>query len=125
MRILILTVLFSASLVYDAGTAFGGQASYYTEESVRREGNSGVMANGEVFDEDAFTCAMWDKPFGTLVRVTNIENGRSVVVELTDRGPAKRLVKKGRIIDLSKAAFERIAGLRDGLVPVRVEEVEK
>ena len=97
-------------------------ASYYTYESCVREGTSGVWtASGERFDEDALTAAMWGVPFGTYVKVTNLANNKSVIVRINDRGPAKRLVKKGRVIDLSKGAFEKIADLRMGVIKVRVE----
>jgi rare lipoprotein A len=74
----------------------------------------------EEFDDGEITAAMWGVPFGTLVKVTNLDSGKSVVVRVNDRGPAKRLVRGGRIIDLTKEAFSRIAPLRKGLVPVEV-----
>jgi rare lipoprotein A len=83
------------------------------------------MANGRKFDPDKMTAASWFYPFGTRVRVTvnspNFEP-RSVVVTITDRGPARRLVQQqGRVIDLGKAAFEKIAPPDLGLVTVVVE----
>lgn len=75
------------------------------------------MANGQPFDPDALTAAVWDVPFGTQLQVTAVPSGRSVVVEVTDRGPARRL---GRCIDLSRAAFEAIADLGQGLAEVVV-----
>lgn len=100
-----------------------GTASYYTYESCVREGTSGVWtASGERFNENDLTAAMWDVPFGTRVKVTNLRNGKSIVVKINDRGPARRLVKKGRIIDLSKGAFLAINGnLKAGIIPVKVE----
>jgi rare lipoprotein A len=80
-----------------AGQASCGVASYYGAES------AGVMANGQRFNPNALTAAMWSVPFGTRYRVTF--GGRSVVVTITDRGPDKRL---GRIIDLSRAAARSI-----------------
>jgi len=104
-----------------------GEASWYSVESCKREGTwakyGGLMANGRIFDDTKLTCAMWGVPFGSRFRVTNVSNGRSVIVEVTDRGPAKRLVKKGRIIDLSKGAFAEIANLRQGIIQVKIEEV--
>jgi len=96
---------------------YKGVASWYS----RRD--SGVLkttANMEIFNDNDFTCAMWDVPFGTKLRITNLENGRSVVVRVNDRGPAKRLVRRGRIVDLSKKAFSKIAPLHKGLVKVEV-----
>lgn len=74
----------------------------------------------EIYDHNQLTCAMWDIPFGTILKVTNLTNSKSVVVRVNDRGPAKRLVKRGRIVDLSKRAFSQIAPLEEGLVKVKV-----
>jgi len=84
-----------------------------------REGTSGIMANGKRLDDQAFTCASWDYPFGTRLRVESA--GRSVIVVVTDRGPAKRLYRQGRIIDLSKAAFSELGSLKAGILSVTVE----
>jgi rare lipoprotein A len=72
----------------------------------------------EIFDDSQLTCAMWDLPFNTILKVTNLENGRSVLVRVNDRGPARRL---NRPIDLTKEAFSRIAELDKGLTDVSVE----
>jgi len=101
-----------------------GQASWYSVESCKREGTSGIMANGEVLDDNKLICAIWGIPFGTRIRVVNASNSKSVVVRVADRGPAKRLVKRGRIIDLSKGAFGQIADLKQGLIQVRIEILE-
>lgn len=101
-----------------------GFASWYSEESCRREFGKkwdGRMANNEIFDENAYTAAIWNYPFGTILKVTNLDNNLSVQVVVKDRGPAKKLVKRGRIIDLSKSAFAKIADLREGLVKVKIE----
>ena len=103
-------------------TARADTASYYTYESCVREGTSGVWtASGERFNHDDLTAAMWGVKFGTRVKVTNIDNGKSVIVRINDRGPSKKLVKKGRIIDLSKGAFKSIANLKRGIINVKVE----
>jgi len=62
-------------------------------------------------------------PLGTVVRVTNLKNGRTVMLRVIDRGPYGRNVRKGAIIDVSKGAAQRLRFLRDGLVFVRVEVV--
>ncbi len=98
--------------------ALTGVASWYSKES---PGIRPTTANMEIFDDTALTCAMWDAPFNQRIRVTNLENGQSVVVRVNDRGPHKRLVRQGRIIDLSKRAFQEIAGLKQGLVRVKLE----
>ncbi|MEM4134431.1 MAG: septal ring lytic transglycosylase RlpA family protein [Candidatus Micrarchaeia archaeon] len=76
-------------------------------------------ANGEVFSPYKFTCATRNYPFGTLLRVVNIRNGKDVIVRVNDRGPADWL--PSRIIDLTKTAFEQIEDLEKGLTFVRVE----
>lgn len=75
------------------------------------------MANGQPFNPRALTCASWHHPFGTQLRVANPATGRSVIVTVTDRGPHRRL---NRAIDLSQAAFARIADPKLGLVQVRI-----
>lgn len=79
------------------------------------------MANGKAFNPDHLTAASWFYPLGTKVRVTRGNNPRrSVVVTITDRGPAWSLVRDGRLIDLSHAAFRQLAGPEKGLVEVRI-----
>lgn len=81
------------------------------------------MANGKPFDPKKLTAASWKFKLGTKVLVTS--GDRQVVVTITDRGPNKRLVKQGRIIDLSRAAFLQLGDLRAGLLPVTVSELPK
>ena len=86
------------------------------------------MANGKPFNPDKLTAASWFYPLGTRVRVTirSPEIGqRSVMVTITDRGPAKRLVEQGRVIDLGFAAFQKLAEPDLGLVEVTVEPVQQ
>ena len=104
-----------------------GYASWYSVESCLKESGQFIMANGEVLNDDKFTCASWQFPFGTILRITNVHTGRYCLARVTDRGPAKRLVRKGRIIDLSKRAFSEllVAGetLDKGLLKVKVERI--
>ncbi|MFI8745388.1 septal ring lytic transglycosylase RlpA family protein [Pseudomonas sp. NPDC077186] len=97
------------------GATETGKASYYGDRHHGRK-----TASGERFDQHALTAAHRSLPFGTRVRVTNLSNERSVVVRINDRGPFVR----GRIIDVSRAAAERLGMLRAGVVPVRVEQLE-
>jgi rare lipoprotein A len=110
-------VCMMASSVY----AFETEASYYTVASCLREGTSGICANGEKLNDKALTCASWDFKFNTLLKVTNIENGKSVIVRVNDRGPNKRLYRGGRRIDLSLAAMRKITS--GGLCRVSVERI--
>lgn len=97
------------------GYAQTGEASFYGAKHQGRR-----TASGEIFDASDDTAAHRRLPFGTKVRVTNLENGRSVVVEVNDRGP----FVKGRVIDLSRSAFSKIASLSEGTVPVRLQVVD-
>ena len=102
-------------------------ASWYSVQSIKDEGtyktSKGVMSNGKLFDENAFTCASCDFPLKTKLRVTNIKAPKkSIIVEVTDR-TNKRF--KGKRIDLAKSAFEKLSGgrLDKGLLQVRVERI--
>lgn len=94
-----------------------GVASWYSETD---PGINRHTANGEVFEDTALTCASWNFPFGTYLQVTNSANGKSVICRVNDRGPAKRL---HRLIDLTKAAFRKIADAKRGLIRVSVTPV--
>ncbi|MCU1715626.1 septal ring lytic transglycosylase RlpA family protein [Pseudomonas sp. 5P_3.1_Bac2] len=91
-----------------------GMASYY---GARHHGNK--TASGEPFNQYALTAAHRSLPFGSKVKVTNLGNGKSVVVRINDRGPHTR----GRIIDLSYQAAKDLAMLRDGVARVRVQQL--
>jgi len=78
------------------------------------------MANSQRFNPDKLTAASWFFDLGTKVVVTHAN--RSVVVEITDRGPAKHLVNEGRKIDLSRAAFVKLADPDLGLIDVTIKK---
>lgn len=88
-----------------------GEASYYAHKFHGRK-----TASGERFDNNAMTAAHRTLPFGTKVRVTNSNNGKSVVVRINDRGP----FIKGRIVDLSRESARRIGMIGPGIAPVTV-----
>lgn len=101
------------------------EASFYTKASAMREGTSGVFtANGERFNEAAQTCAHPSKPFGTLLKVTNLKTGTWFECRVNDRGPAMFLVKRGRKLDMTPKGFD-LLGLdrRVGVARVKVQEV--
>lgn len=79
-----------------------------------------TTANGEIFDTNKFTAAHKTLPFGTMVKVTNLENGSTTTVRINDRGP----FIPGRIIDLSRAAATAIDMTGKGVARVRLEELE-
>ena len=74
-------------------------------------------ASGEKFDQNKLTAAHRNLPLGSEVRVTNLDNGKSVTVAINDRGP----YAKGRVIDLSRAAARKLDMVDDGVVKVRIE----
>ena len=84
-----------------------------------------TSASGERFDERKLVGAHRTLPFGSVVRVTNVRNGRSVTVRIIDRGPYGQNYREGTIIDVSRAAAHRLRMLRDGQVPVRVEVLKR
>jgi rare lipoprotein A len=95
-----------------------GLASYYGPGFHGEE-----TASGEIFDQRKMTAAHRTLPLGTVVRVTNLENGRRVELRVTDRGPYGRNYRKGTIIDVSKGAARRLGFIQDGLVRVRIEVI--
>ncbi|MEE4209172.1 MAG: septal ring lytic transglycosylase RlpA family protein [Parvularcula sp.] len=89
-----------------------GIASFY---AASLDGNR--TANGETYDHGALTAAHKTLPFGTKLKVTNLENGKSVIVTVNDRGP----YAKGRILDLSGAAARALGMIETGTARIRAE----
>jgi rare lipoprotein A len=121
-RLLALCILFSFIVaacgsnpkprIYRIPSGATGMASWYGPGF---QGN--LTANGERYDMNGISAAHKTLPFGTVVRVTNLNNGRSIDVRINDRGP----FIKNRVIDLSKGAAQKIDMIRDGVVPVRLQ----
>jgi rare lipoprotein A len=113
-KILVLFLILSV-----AGTIFGqvqtGKASFYADKF------EGVQtASGEKYKRKKFTAAHKSLPFGTKVRITNLANDKSVEVVINDRGP----YVEGRIVDLSKAAAEKLGFLNQGIAEVKLEVID-
>lgn len=89
-----------------------GKATFYS-----RRATGARTASGERLHHDSLTCAHRTYPFGTVLKVTNLDNGKTVIVRVTDRGPFSR----GRIIDLSWRAAKELDILGKGVAPVIVE----
>ena len=96
-----------------------GFATYYGEAF-----HGKLTASGIPFDMRAMVAAHPSYPFGTVLRVTNIGNGRSVEVRVVDRGPAAGPRAAGVIIDLSQGAAEALDFIREGRVPVRLDVLQ-
>jgi rare lipoprotein A len=92
-----------------------GIASYYADEFHGRK-----TSNGEVYDMHALTAAHKTLPFNTTVKVVNLENRRSVVVRVNDRGP----FKDDRVIDVSLEAAKQLGLIANGTGPVKIEIIE-
>ncbi|WP_321310682.1 septal ring lytic transglycosylase RlpA family protein [Marinifilum fragile] len=88
-----------------------GKASFYSDYFEGRKTSS-----GEIFHQWKYTAAHRSLPFGTWVKVINLENKRSVIVLINDRGP----FAKGRIIDLSKEVAKQVGNLNEGIFRVRI-----
>ena len=93
-----------------------GKASYYSKRATGSR-----TANGERLHHDSLTCAHRCYPFGTILKVTNVLNGKQVFVRVNDRGP----FQKGRIIDLSWGAAKAIGMIAQGIAPVTIERVSE
>ncbi|WP_114782894.1 septal ring lytic transglycosylase RlpA family protein [Botryobacter ruber] len=91
-----------------------GKASYYSRKLQGRK-----MANGEPYRRNKMTAAHRTLPFGTKVKVTNLNTKKTVKVKITDRGP----FVKGRIVDLSEAAAKKLDYTQAGIAPVKVKVV--
>ncbi len=93
-----------------------GRASYYSDALKGRP-----MANGETYEPQRAVAAHRSLRFGTVVRVVHASSGASVVVRITDRGPFAR----GRIIDLSRGAAERLNMVKEGVARVKIEVLKQ
>lgn len=109
---LVCLALFLSADPLSASEAETGEASWYGPGFHGRR-----TANGEVFDKEAMTAAHRTLPFGTLVRVRNLDNGREAVLRINDRGPFAR----GRILDVSEAGARALGMVESGTARVRIE----
>jgi rare lipoprotein A len=96
---------------------FSGRASYYADSLAGRP-----TASGEPYDPTLLTAASRTLAFDTVVRVIRIDNGQSVIVRINDRGP---FGNRQRVLDLSRAAAERIDMVRAGVVRIRAEVIAR
>lgn len=89
------------------------KASYYADSFQGK-----VMRNGQVYHSNNLTCASNTHKLGTKLKVTNLENGKSVIVKVTDTGSFSKVT-----LDLSKRAFERIAELEKGIINITIKKI--
>jgi rare lipoprotein A len=112
ITVFLLLILFAFNAFANNKLPQTGEASYYGDRV-----NHHRVACGERYCKDSFTAAHRTLPFGTFLKVTNLGNGKTVIVRINDRGPRK----KKRIIDLSGAAADRLGMRQAGLARVRIE----
>ena len=89
------------------------KASYYHSSF-----HGKVTKSGEIYNENRLTCASNTHKLGTKLKVTNLENGKSVIVKVTDTGSFSKVT-----LDLSKKAFERIAELEKGIINIKIKKL--
>jgi rare lipoprotein A len=111
MRTLTLFLLLSFSLLACRTITETGKASYYADKYEGRK-----TSNGETFRQRKLTAAHKTLPFGTKVRVTNLNTGKTVKVRINDRGP----FIEGRIIDLTRKAAKKIDLITEGVASVKI-----
>lgn len=111
-------VVIAGMLALGAGAAAPAEAGQTGIASYYKHGKR--TANGERFDPHGYTAAHRTLPFGTRVLVTNLKNGKSVIVRINDRGPFTR----GRVIDLSLGAAKVVDLTRSGVAKVKVVPLE-
>ena len=104
------------TMIDEESSIIQGKASFYGSEF-----NGRKTANGEVYDETALTAAHRTLPFGTVLRITNLQNGLSVIVRINDRGP----FHPDRVIDISKSAAEEIDLIKYGVADIEAEILEQ
>jgi rare lipoprotein A len=122
MKIKLLTTFLALFGFGKADASITAQASFYAHAH-----HGKIMANGRPFNMYALTLATWDYPLGTYVNIEYTASSgriRSVVAQVTDRGPAKRLVAQGRRFDLSYATFKKLENPRIGVIQVRVTPIQ-
>lgn len=120
--------LFLAVFLRFQPSAWGaeGYMTYYTAESCQKEGTSGVFtASGELFDEEALTCALRSRGFGDEYVIYSPDTGRQVIVRHNDYGPGKGPASRGVIIDTTPAVWQALGlNVHMGKVEVCIQRVE-
>lgn len=113
-KILTMFAIMLFSVIYSQQV---GKASWYGGNHHGKK-----TASGQVFNQFGLTAASNSHPMGTMLKVTNVKNNKSVIVRVNDTGGFK---KYGRLLDLSQGAFEQIANIGQGIIPVMVEVIDK
>ena len=114
----VLAALLAGGTVRSAGkpTAQFGLASWYGPGFHGEE-----TASGEIFDQREMVAAHRTLPLGSVIRVTNLENGRRVTLRVIDRGPYGKNFRTGTVVDVSRGAARRLRFIDDGWTRVRID----
>ena len=132
-KVLFLSILLGISLVLPATELFAKQPANHKSRTAHTKQMTGIAsyyggkfhgrrtASGEIFNKNAMTAAHRSLPFGTKIKVTNLRNGRTVLVRVNDRGPHA----PGRMIDLSQAAAKKIGLSHAGTARVKLQVIKK
>ena len=106
----------SSASITSSGEIYYGTASFYSNKFIGKK-----TASGDIFSQEKFTAACNILSLGTVIKVTNVKNGKSVIVKTNDRlHPSTK-----RIVDLTKAAAKELGFINNGLAKVKVEVIEK
>lgn len=116
MKKFFLPLILMALIITSLTPAQAQTASWYGDMFHGR-----TTANGETFNKWEMTCASNSHKMGTRLKVTNVENGKSVIVKVNDTGGFK---KYGRTLDLSRGAFSKISDISKGIVKVKIKVLE-
>jgi rare lipoprotein A len=116
--VVIVVLAAGSSSASDSAKSQFGLASWYGPGFHGEE-----TASGEIFDQRKMVAAHRTLPLGSVIRVTNLENGRRVTLRVIDRGPYGRNVRKGTVVDVSRAAARRLRFTTTGLVRVRLDVI--
>lgn len=119
LKVVILTLLLTFLILYSKSYSYESYTHIGTASWYGMKFHGKKTASGKLFNMHAFTAAHKFLPFGTMVKVINLKNGRGVTVKIIDRGP----VARRRIIDLSHAAAKTIGLINKGITRVKIEVI--
>lgn len=134
MRTMMCAIVALVMLAMEASAETKGFATWYTRQSSRREGTSGITASGRLLAESQLWCALPERPpadgsgrraWGRKIRITNTRTGKSIVCGQWDYGPGRRARARNVVVDLTPRAFVALGGkLNAGKLTVKVEVIE-
>ena len=118
---ILILLLVGCGAIHNTGMPYTGKTQFGMASWYGGEFHGRITTCGEKYDMHKLTAAHRTLPFGTLVRVTNIKNGKDVLVRINDRGPWK----PDRVVDLSYGAARKLKMVNDGVTRVRLDVIDK